>query len=93
MTAGSAAPCRAVDDFPRAAGAPGQVIDILHVQAIERLVQAAPGVGLVEQVAVSAGGDGKAVGHPHALCAQFADHFAQRGILAADLRNIGNADV
>ena len=34
---------RVVDDFARSAGAPGQVIDILHVQAVERLVQIGTG--------------------------------------------------
>jgi len=56
-------------------------------------VQSFPGMGLVEQMAVGPGSDRKAVGHAHALRAQFADHFAQRGVLAADLRDIGDADV
>ena len=84
---------RAMNDFPRAPGAPRQVIDILHVQAIERFVQALPGVGLVQQITVGLCRDRKTVGHPHALRAQLADHLAQRSILAADQRDIGNADL
>ena len=39
---------------------------------------------LVEHMTVGLGGDGKTVGHTHALGRQFADHLAERRVLAAD---------
>jgi hypothetical protein len=67
--------------------------DIARVQAIERGMQARPGVGLVEHMAVAQGGDRKAVRHADALSRQLAVHLAERGVLAADQRHVANAQI
>ena len=45
-----------------------------------------------QNIAIGFGGDRKAVGHFYAFALQFPAHLAQRGILAADERNVIDAN-
>ena len=71
---------------------PREFRDIRHVQRLDRradpLVQAVGG----EEFAVRVGGRREATGHADPGIRQIRDHLAQRGVLAAHLRDVGHAD-
>ncbi len=79
----------AVDDLSRARAGPRQGVGVALVEPVEQRVQFGPDAGSVERVAVGLRGDGKAVGHAHAQPRQALEHLAERGILAADQRQVG----
>jgi hypothetical protein len=79
-------------DVARQLRAARQVVDVLHVHAVQHLVQAGQGACAFQHVAVGLGGDREAVGNPHAAVAQLAHHFAQRCVLAAHQRHVGQAE-
>ena len=70
-----------------------QIVHVVHVHAIQCLVQPGPRLRLIEHVAISLGGDGEAVGYLHTLGGEFPIHFAQRGILAAHEGHVVNAQL
>ena len=59
--------------------------DVVAVQAVEQVVQPLRQPVAGDEVAVGVGAGGEAIGHPHPLAAQLADHLAQGGVLAPHL--------
>jgi len=57
--------------------------DIVDVEAIEAGIDLFAQLVLFERVPECPGGGGEAARHGHAEAGQCADHFAQRGVLAA----------
>jgi hypothetical protein len=65
-------------------------IDVIHVERIERRRDALGQALVGQELAVGICRGGKTAGNTHAG-GQLADHFAERGVLAADLLHIGHA--
>ena len=83
----------AVDDLSGALGLACQHGDVGGVDFVELGVQRVPGAGAFQHVAVGLGGGGEPVRNADALPGQLLVHLAQRGVLAADKRHVGNADL
>lgn len=65
---------------------------VRHVQPVELSVHPFLDSRLTQVQTERLGGDGEPVGHPHAQRRQFADHLAQRSVLAADNCDIVDGD-
>src|SRR5262249_1720933 len=65
--------------------------DVVDVERAERTVDARRKAVLFQELAEGEGGSGESAGDPNALRVQLADHLAERGILAADQRQVGHA--
>ena len=70
----------------------GQGHHIIHIQAFEGGADTLGQPQVGQELAVGIGGGGKATGHAHAG-GQLADHFAEGGVLAANLLDIGHAQL
>ena len=82
-----------VDDLARPRGAARQIVDIGNIESDERLFQRRPSAGGLERMAIGLGGDREAIGNGDALRREFPEHLAKRGVLAADQRNVLDADL
>ena len=67
-----------------------QGVHVIHVQRVERGVDAVGEAVVGEEFAIRFRGRGKPARHPHTR-RQLADHFAERGVLAADQLHVGHA--
>ncbi len=61
-----------------------KLIDILDVEIGERRANALVEAVLLQEIPIRLCRGGKAAGHVHAGARERADHFAERGVLAAD---------
>jgi hypothetical protein len=73
--------------------ADGQRVHIFNVQRIQRGVDLVVEAALRQEIAVGIGRRSKAARHTNTGTGQLADHFAKRRILAADLFNVGHAQL
>ena len=71
----------------------GKLGDVVGVEADERGADDGIEFRFGDEMTVSLGGDGEAVGDVHSLSAELADHLAERGVLAADERDVLDARV
>ena len=92
MSASSRAGKRRLDD-PLANLRPGggQGFDVIDVEGLETLFDAARQPALRQQIAERRGGGGEALRHPHAEMVELGDHLAQGGVLASYLTDVLHA--
>ncbi len=83
----------AVHDLPGLLGALGEVVDVVGAQPFERRLQRLERAGRLERVAVGVGRDREPVRDQHALVAELPVHLAERGVLAADNRDVCDPDL
>src|SRR5581483_8399108 len=76
-----------------ALAAAGQARDVIRVEAVERLVEVPPGVGLVEHVAIGLARGGEAVRDQHAVAGELPVQLPERGVLAAHQRHVADAEL
>ena len=76
------------DQFADLASGGDQRVDVVDVERGKQLADARVEAFMSEEFAVGVGGGREAVGNAYAKFAQVADHFAQRGILAAYLADV-----
>jgi hypothetical protein len=67
--------------------------DVARVQALEALVDPLAELAGAQELAEGVGSGGEAAGNADAGVRQRSRHFAQRGVLAADLRKIRKAQI
>ena len=79
--------------LPHLAAALAEVLHVVRVEVAQNLADALVEPRLAQKMAVRLGRDGETIGHLDALARQFAAHLAQRGILAADQRDVVDADL
>jgi len=72
----------AVNHLARDLCASLQIGHVLGIQPVQRLMQAGPGIRLIQHVPVGGRRDGESVGHAHALTGQLPVHLTERGVLA-----------
>ncbi len=65
--------------------------DIIDIEAGQSIEDAASEILVLDELTVGIGGGREATGDRYTQIGQVADHFTQRGILAADLGEIGQA--
>ncbi len=82
-----------VDDVAHLVRAPGEIGHVGRIEPGERLFQHRHRTRALQHVPIGIGGDRKSVGYAYALCAQFTEHFAERGVFAADSRHVRDADI
>ena len=70
-----------------------QVCHVVGVEVGERRANALVEPCFADEMAVRFGRDGKSIRHFNSLAGEFADHLAERCVLSADQRDIGNRDV
>ena len=70
-----------------------QVRHVARVEIAKRRANELVEPRFADEMAESVGRDGEAVGHSNALAGEFTHHLAERRVLAADQRDIGNGDV
>ena len=82
-------------DHPSADLRPGldQCIDVIDVQVGEPILDALGQAALGDELLERERGGCEAARHGYAELAQVADHLAERGILAADLAEVGQAQL
>ena len=71
----------------------GQGVDIVHVQGIERRMDAVVEPTLLEEITVRLSRSGKAARHGHAGTGKIADHLAQGCVLAPHMLHIMDAEL
>ena len=84
---------RLEDQVARLPASLTEILDVARVQALENFPQPAVNPGLAQEIAVGVGRNGEAVRHLHTLGSQLAVHFAERGVLSPDERDIPDADL
>src|SRR4030043_76435 len=77
-----------IDNRTRLPSAICQIGHVVRIDTIQSFVQGIPGIGLIENVTIGRGSDGKAIGHFDALRNEFPVHFPERGCLAPNQRNV-----
>ena len=71
----------------------GQGVDVVHIQGVERRMDAVVQATLLEKVAVRLGRSGKAARHRHAGTGEVADHLAEGCVLAPHMLHIMDAEL
>jgi hypothetical protein len=71
----------------------GQPAYVVGVEAVQHRGDPHRQPGLAQEAAVGVRGGGEAVGHPHSGGGQVRDHLAERGVLAADLLQVGQTEI
>eukprot|EP01107_Rhizomastix_libera_P017718 TRINITY_DN8690_c0_g1_i1.p2 TRINITY_DN8690_c0_g1~~TRINITY_DN8690_c0_g1_i1.p2 ORF type:complete len:760 (+),score=-5.99 TRINITY_DN8690_c0_g1_i1:96-2375(+) len=85
---------RGVDDPLANLGAGSQQgIDVVHVQVGEFSLDAGGQAFMGQELPIGMGRGGETAGNPHTGIGQLADHFAERGVLAADTVHICHAQL
>ena len=67
--------------------------DVLDIEWLQELLDAISQAVLGEEFAKGGGRRREAAGHADARAGKLADHLAERGVLAADLVDVGHAQV
>ena len=80
------------DPLPDARTGLGEARDVVHVESVELGLDASCEALVGEERAVGVGGRGEATGHGDVECGEVGDHLAERGILAADRRDVVAAE-
>src|SRR5256885_1789531 len=84
---------RLLDPRPYLLAARGEGRDIVGIEAFQPLVDPLTELAGSEEFAERVGGGSKAAGDPDARIGKGGGHFAQRGVLAADLRQVGQTQI
>ena len=86
-TAASTTPSRIC--FPTSASS----ADVVGVQPVQLAADQVGQPGVADEAAVGVGGGGEPVRHPHPGRGQVGHHLPQRGVLAADLLQVGQSEL
>src|SRR5690606_1667425 len=71
----------------------GQSVNVIHVQRVQGSVDPVVETTLLEKLAIGISSGGKAARYGNTRAGQIADHFAKRGVLAADTLDIPNTQL
>ena len=72
-----------IDNRPCLFAAVCQVSHVVRINTFQGFVQGTPGIGLIENITIGIGSDGKAIGHFYPLRSEFAIHLPQGRCLAS----------
>ena len=79
--------------LPHLACALAEVLEIMRIKVAQNLFDFLVETRIAQNIAIGFGGDGKPIGHFDAFARELPAHLAQRSILAADERDVIDADL